>query len=258
MFSNPVVTKAGDAVLNTNTYAPNNGNLLSSTYGNNFIKGYMYDKYDRLTKVTHNGVDAFTYSYNADGYISRHEDKVNNKTYQYTYDIIGRPVRVDVSDGSYIESSYDEINLSTGTRYGLGSVTKNITYTYSDRDNLPESVIFDGKTVTNNYDGLTRLTSKNYSLGNTSDVGTVSYSYLPHSIDSNRTTGVIGSISYFGAGIDLSIGTRYYDYDNQGNILREYRYSIDETGLRESYKYDSKNQLVRHDSKTKNKTFTYS
>ena len=105
---------------------------------------------------------------------------------------------------------------------------------------------------------MTRLTSKAYSLGNEGNLGNVAYSYLDHETDEGRTTGVVGSISYFGAGTDLSLGTRYYDYDNQGNVIREYRYSKDDTGLRESYEYDSKNQLVRHDSKTQNKTFTYS
>ena len=66
-FSNPLVTKAGDVTLNTNTYGENNGNLFTSTYGNGFIKDYMYDKYDRITGVKYNGTEKYTYSYNADG-----------------------------------------------------------------------------------------------------------------------------------------------------------------------------------------------
>ena len=66
-FSNPLVTKAGNVTLNTNTYGANNGNLLTSTYGNGFIKEYMYDKYDRVTSVKYSGTEKFTYSYNADG-----------------------------------------------------------------------------------------------------------------------------------------------------------------------------------------------
>ena len=101
---------------------------------------------------------------------------------------------------------------------------------------------------------MTRLTSKTYSVGNTQ--GSVTYEYLDHQTDTNRTTGVVGSITYFGSGA-LTLAARYYDYDANGNITREYRGLKTDSKVSETYTYDSKNQLVRHDSKSQNKSFTY-
>ena len=69
-----------------------------------------------------------------------------------------------------------------------------------------------------------------------------------------ETTGMVSGLTYTGitAG-DLRVGNLTYTYDNLGNIK-----TVKEgTELKESYTYDSLNQLVCHDSVTQNKTIVY-
>ena len=69
-----------------------------------------------------------------------------------------------------------------------------------------------------------------------------------------ETTGIVSGLTYTGitAG-DLRVGNLTYTYDNLGNIK-----TVKEgTELKESYVYDSLNQLVRHNSVTQNKTIVY-
>lgn len=89
---------SGSITLAENTYNNNNGNLKNTVYGNGFKIGYSYDNYDRVTTVYHNGTTKFKWSYGADGQVGRHEDKINGKNYQYTYDLAGRLLRTDISD----------------------------------------------------------------------------------------------------------------------------------------------------------------
>ena len=135
---------------------------------------------------------------------------------------------------------------------------------YSDKDNLPLDVKFGTGTayaVTNLYDGLTRVYEKDYTLvGNTSSSTLkAGYSYVDWSGDkSDRTTGTVRGINYTFAANGLTTHDRWYTYDNVGNILTEKVWISDDTKpLREKYTYDSKNQLVRHDSVTQNCTITY-
>lgn len=51
----------------THTYGANNGNLLSSAYGNGFTVEYVYDSLDRVTKAKYNGTIQYEYVYNAMG-----------------------------------------------------------------------------------------------------------------------------------------------------------------------------------------------
>lgn len=159
-FGNLLATSIGNRTLNSNTYAANNGNLKSSAYGNGFTIGYSYDDYDRINRVTHNGTTRFRWIYNAMGQAGRHEDLVNGKTYQYTYDLAGRHQRTDISDGSYIRMAYNSINLPTELHYSIaGGGSRDVYYSYSSRDSLPLTVSFGSsstKKVTSHYDGLAR------------------------------------------------------------------------------------------------------
>ena len=53
-FGNVKTVKVGTTTLVTHTYGANNGNLLSSAYGNGFTVEYVYDSLDRVTKVKWN------------------------------------------------------------------------------------------------------------------------------------------------------------------------------------------------------------
>ena len=132
---------------------------------------------------------------------------------------------------------------------------------YSDKDNLPLDVKFgtDSKyIVENNYDELTRLKFKTYTIPSTGSKINTSYSYVDWSSTENRTTGTVRGIDYTYVAGGLSTHDRWYTYDNAGNILSECVWTTDATKpVKESYTYDSKNQLVRHDSATLKATYTY-
>ena len=137
---------------------------------------------------------------------------------------------------------------------------------YSSRDNLPLTVKFGANSayvVENNYDELTRLRFKTYMLGSSTAKINTSYSYLDWTNDKGtsdkiRTTGTVRGIDYTYVAEGLSTHDRWYTYDNVGNILTECSWiSSTSKPVQESYTYDAKNQLVRHDSVTQNCTITY-
>ena len=89
-FSNVTKVKAGDYVLVEYEYAPNNGNLLKTTYGNGTVIENIYDKLDRIVQIKYNGVIRYKYAYNGNGDLCRVEDVANNTTYHYEYDSLDR------------------------------------------------------------------------------------------------------------------------------------------------------------------------
>ena len=178
--------------------------------------------------------------------------------------MVGRLLQVSGNDGSYVKTSYDELDKSTDLHYKFNGQRRDVYFHYSDKDNLPLDVKFGTGTayaVTNLYDGLTRVYEKDYTLvGNTSNSKLkAEYSYVDWSGDkSDRTTGTVRGINYTFAANGLSTHDRWYTYDNVGNILTECSWvSSSSKPVQESYTYDAKNQLVRHDSATLKATYTY-
>ena len=262
-WGNNTEVKVGSQILVTNTYKSNNGLLTQQKYGNEFTVGHNYDSLDRETSRSYNGTTKFYWTYNADGNLARYSEN-GNRVLTYLYDDIGRLLQVSGNDGSYVKTSYDELDKSTDLHYKFNGQRRDVYFHYSDKDNLPLDVKFGTGTayaVTNLYDGLTRVYEKDYTLvGNTSNSKLkAEYSYVDWSGDkSDRTTGTVRGINYTFAANGLSTHDRWYTYDNVGNILTECRWiSSSSKPVQESYTYDAKNQLVRHDSVTQNCTITY-
>ena len=255
-FGNSVSTKAGNHTLVTNAYNPNNGTLSTQTYGNGDCVSYTYDNLDRETARKYNGTTRFKWKYNALGQVGIYTDNVTGKEYYYAYDDIGRLVRTEVSDGSWFKTSYNTIDLATQLKYHYAGITRNITYAYSDRDNLPLSTTFaDTKKVKNTYDDLGRITKKSYDETASSN-NEVKAEYSYKTVTGDRTTSRIASIAYTTHG-GLPIDNLFYKYDNNGNITNIYA-GTDDTGTHlEHYTYDSKNQLIRNNSSVQGKTYLY-
>ena len=165
------------------------------------------------------------------------------------------------NDGSYVKTSYDELDKSTDLHYKFNGQRRDVYFNYYNMDNLPLNVKFgtDSKyIIENNYDELTRLKFKTYTIPNTNSKINTSYSYVDWSSTENRTTGTVRGIDYTYVTGGLTTHDRWYTYDNVGNILTEKVWTSDDTKpLREKYTYDAKNQLVRHDSATLKATYTY-
>ena len=80
---------------------------------------------------------------------------------------------------------YNDISLLTGLHYSVeGGSSQDTSYTYSERDNLPESATFEGsQSVTNSYDSLGRLSGKTYaSTGEIAPDTTVTYGGYLHKL----------------------------------------------------------------------------
>ncbi len=264
-WGNNTEVKVVNQTLVTNTYKSNNGLLTQQEYGNGFKVGHNYDSLDRETsRVYNNGnsdVAKYYWTYNADGNLARYSEN-GNRVLTYLYDDIGRLLQVSGNDGSYVKTSYDELDKSTDLHYKFNGQRRDVYFHYSDKDNLPLDVKFgtDSKyIVENNYDELTRLKFKTYTIPSTGSKINTSYSYVDWSgNNSDRTTGTVRGIDYTYVAEGLSTHDRWYTYDNVGNILTECSWiSSSSKPVQESYTYDAKNQLVRHDSVTQNCTITY-
>ena len=237
--------------------------MTQQEYGNGFTVGHNYDSFDRETSRSSNGTTKFYWTYNADGNLARYSEN-GNRVLTYLYDDIGRLLQVSGNDGSYVKTSYDKLDKSTDLHYKFNGQRRDVYFHYSDKDNLPLDVKFGTGTayaVTNLYDGLTRVYEKDYTLvGNTSNSELkAEYSYVDWSGDnSDRTTGTVRGINYTFAANGLSTYDRWYTYDNVGNILTECSWiSSSSKPVQESYTYDAKNQLVKHDSVSLNAIYTY-
>ena len=260
-WGNNTEVKVGSQTLVKNTYKSNNGLLTQQEYGNGFKVGHNYDSLDRETSRSYNGATKFYWTYNADGNLARYSEN-GNRVLTYLYDDIGRLLQVSGNDGSYVKTSYDKLDKSTDLHYKFNGQRRDVYFNYYNMDNLPLDVKFgtDSKyIVENNYDELTRLKFKTYTIPSTGSKINTSYSYVDWSgNNSDRTTGTVRGIDYTYVTGGLTTHDRWYTYDNVGNILTEKVWTSDDTKpVQESYTYDAKNQLVRHDSATLKATYTY-
>lgn len=130
-FGNPLKTTAGGRTLVTNTYQDNNGNLASAQYSNGLTVNYGYDSLDRLSSKSYGSVKKGEWVYNAAGQLGRHWDFTNGRGYIYSYDALGRPTRVDCTDGNWLQYGYNTVDQSTFLRYHFNGVTRTTSYTLS-------------------------------------------------------------------------------------------------------------------------------
>ena len=65
------------------------------------------------------------------GQLGRHWDFTNGRGYIYSYDALGRPTRVDCTDGNWLQYGYNTVDQSTFLRYHFDGVTRTTSYTLS-------------------------------------------------------------------------------------------------------------------------------
>ncbi|MEQ8153732.1 MAG: DNRLRE domain-containing protein, partial [Clostridiaceae bacterium] len=234
----------GTQNLITNTYEPNGGNLLESTYGNGDKVGNDFDSLDRVISKKVNGTEIAHYTYDSNGGLGILEDKVNNVTYKYTYDLADRLTKVTDSKGNIFKNSYDtNNNISKQTRI-IGGNAFETGYEF-DKDNKIKKVTLNStaKYVGYNYDSLARLQDRTINFGNSGTYIT-SFSYLPGANGSATTK--VGSINNNGSILN-------YTYDSNGNIE-----TISQgTNRIQKYYYNELSELIREDNKVLNKTIKY-
>jgi len=243
-FLNITNIKINNRNLVTNVYDENNGNLLSSTYGNGYIVSYLYDDFDRIKKITKGNIE-YNYLYNNNGNI--HKIEGNNQESYYLYDSEKR--LYDLTNNRYYETDYyeDGIHYIVTHRNSLNinnyydkddNIIKQI-YTFDYETNNIKNIIINtfnkegillesnmgNENVKYTYDELLRNTTKK--INNSYET---KYEYL--SIG-NRTSTLIKSITN---GNDKFL----YKYDKLYNITDIYL----NNNLIYHYTYDNYNELI--------------
>ena len=250
-FGNRLYTHVGTKVLMKNQYGANNGLLIKSTYGNGHYVENEYDYYNRIIGVKYNGTMLFSYVYNSDGLVSRYIDNANHKTYNYNYDMLGRVQRMDVSDGSNISYTYNNLNQVTGIKYGFNGTTKSSTYTYK-KGGIPDLTTYpNGATKTHGLNGQVQLGETVLTTTGTNQWETDCIYYTVIDDGVSYTTNLVGDYTFNEIGRTIS-----YTYDGSGNIATKADTKYSTTNKIE-YFYDELNQLIRENDPVANKTTTY-
>ncbi len=250
-FGNRLTTSVGNRLLMTNQYGANNGLLTRSTYGNGHYVENEYDYFDRITGVKYNGTKLFSYVYNSDGLVNRHIDNVNNKTYNYNYDMLGRLQRMDITGGNSILYKYNNLNQVTGTTYNFNGVTKSSTYTY-DKGSIPKLTTYpNNATKAHGLNDQAQLDETVLTTTGTNQWETACVYYTAIDDGVSYTTNLVGDYTFKEIGRTIS-----YTYDGSGNIATKADTKYSTTDKIE-YFYDKLNQLIRENDPVANKTITY-
>jgi len=167
-FGNVTKVSIGTHTLVEYEYAPNNGNLLKTTYGNDTVIENIYDKLDRIVQIKYNGVIRYKYAYNGNGDLCRIEDVLNDITYHYEYDSLDRLITSYTTVGNSVrtisEYEYDGKNRVSEYHCGMvgtvgGNLNQNYAYAYNDENGTLNSMTvsatnMSGDTLNYSYDAL--------------------------------------------------------------------------------------------------------
>ena len=220
-------------ILISNTYENNNGNLISSIYGNNHIIRYTYDNFDRI-QITTKMNDIYRYYYDNNGNIAKIES--NNDIIKYIYDASQKLNEYRFNDFK-IQYHYDACDNITCKNYSLDNVINSINNSFDLEDSLVKTE-FDNNAIDYYYDNLGRLMNKNIN-GNFN----TRYNYVTNA---KRTSFLVDSINN-----DNDIYK--YKYDQLNNITHIYHNDI----LENKYEYDEYNQLIKEKNYLDNEIIKY-
>ena len=262
VFGNQLSVSVGNMALSTNTYAPNNGKLTSSTYGNGTSINYVYDNLDRIVSLRYNNNEqtAFNYTYNRFGSVSAITDTASGIAKIYDYDTVGRLISARTENGTNdvfrTHYTYDGLSrldtlkyvysTAAGTRY-----THEYSATYGEDSRVNTFGLNGIFSITPTFDGLGRQSSRVLKNGSGAQVEKEAYTFTAGAGGNNATTTLIGSATYYGAGMT---GTQYsYEYDANNNLT-----AIKKNGATlHTYTYDSLGQLTSWYNAATDKTVRY-
>ena len=233
-FLNVKNVKIGnDITLINNVYEENNGNLLSSTYGNNDSISYDYDDFDRLIKLNKMN-NIYQYKYNNNSELVKVIS--NDAVKKYTYDV-GKKLHEYEYNNFKIRYTYDKNDNIIKRDYALDTFNKNITSDFDSEGQIVK-VGFDKNEINFNYDSLERLKNKNIN-GNYN----TNYEYITKG---KRTSNLLKSVD--------NNGDKYsYKYDKLNNITHIYH----NNKLENKYYYNKYNELIKENNYEKRQTIRY-
>lgn len=233
-FLNRKEVKVGDTItLVTNQYEANNGNLSKTIYGNNQEISFVYDEFDRISKLERMDND-FSYKYDNNGNLTKL--LYGNHLAKYTYDIGNRinRYRYDEFRANY---DYDSNDNVTDVCYQLDTAKHSSHRTY-DADDLLTELSHDDEKITYQYDGLGRLISKKINQGYTT-----TYDYVSLG---KRTSTLVKRINN-------GDNQFAYRYDNLNNITDMYYNG----NLIKHYEYDDYQELIKEIDYEKKESIDY-
>ncbi len=281
-FGNVTQTKVGSTALSTNVYGPNNGSLVSSTYGNGDKLEYTYDSYGNVTEIKGNSVSRFKWKYDSAFNPLSHTDLLNNLSYKYDYDSIGRLIRQEIRNGDSsahigsTEFGYDMRNNLTRLTNEIGGRTISQYYSYSAvsgysntanyaKDNLPTQYkISSTRHAEYDYDSINRINLKTFST-----TRPLYNNYIYWLSDLNTSLNAGDKYRTTMLKREVVDNTAYdYTYDDVGNITSIKKadrktadstdYAVENQADYRSYTYDAFGQLTRENNVTDNKTTVFS
>lgn len=251
-------------------YAPNNGNLIKTTYANGNTVELVYDVFDRVVEEKYNGTVKYRYVYNGEGDLAKKievqrsglsEKEVNIVNYEYdSLDRLIHSSEERIEDGKTTEVQrsehiYDGENRITKQSWSVGGEAgRSENYTYSTTDGTLQSMkTANGETISFGYDALKRLKRIASKRSNNTDFITQTYTYHDRAGQTDGkqlTTNQIANIAYTGIAnpFDLS-----YEYDAIGNVSKV---SQGSTEIAE-YQYDKLNQLISEKLPQQHLEYTY-
>ena len=233
-FLNIKTIKIGDNIsLITHNYEENNGNLLSSTYGNNHTISYEYDDFNRIKELTKMN-DVYKYYYNNNGDLLK--IKSNNDLIEFIYDASQKLYKYKFNQFN-IKYVYDSNDNIINKNYKLNNIEHIIQNTLNDDDAIIK-VVLDNEEFNYNYDSLGRII--NYNINSNYNTN---YDYVKNG---KRTSLLVKSISN-------NDDVYRYKYDKLNNITHIYHNDI----LENKYYYDEYNQLIKENNYLLEQTIRY-
>lgn len=258
-FGNLESVSVGGRELERTTLRSRNGLADRITYATGEAVRNEYNPEEQLAAqylITADGREEklFENTYDSCGKIARHKDLCSGVTSTCQYDLIGRMVGTDRSDGMKLRKVYDEKNRVKGYTYQKDRVGHEVEFLYGDvekqqKPGLGYGIKINGaQKIAYEYDALGRVirTHNHFSDTNTS---TQEYTYVSGK-EAGVTTNLVASVRE---------GNRAesYTYDACGNVETMVERSADGSERKIRYYYDALNQLVREDNQKQNQTICY-
>ena len=258
-FGNLESVSVGGRELERTTLRSRNGLADRITYATGEAVRNEYNPEEQLAAqylITADGREEklFENTYDSCGKIARHNDLCSGVTSTYQYDLIGRMVGTDRSDGMKLRKVYDEKNRVKGYTYQKDRAGHEVEFLYGDvekqqKPGLGYGIKINGaQKIAYEYDALGRVirTHNHFSDMNTS---TQEYTYVSGK-EAGVTTNLVASVRE---------GNRAesYTYDACGNVETMVERSADGSERKIRYYYDALNQLVREDNQKQNQTICY-
>ncbi len=150
-----------DGLGHTTSYSYNEaGQLLTQTNSLGHVTRYEYDRKGYLARVTYPTGKTEQFSYDSVGRLASYTDTQGHTRF-HTYDALNRPVRIMYQDGSFIEITWDKLDIAQ-VKDRLGRVTH---YEYDALGRKIGKIDPLGRETHYTYDASSRLLSVTDPLG---------------------------------------------------------------------------------------------